>query len=200
MRGPRSFASPCGAVYPALCILAVCTRGAFAFFNLGLVSFRFFYVAPTPAPLRAGLARTATSTGAGNKLCCVHPPTVRACSNGVHKVCSQGSQVGDLKCCRLADGSTEHARACDPRVPQGCSLCVSRSRLSPCVRATALRGWTAVSWALTYCLSMLRSAHVHTQYDTALECEGYSRIYSSILLFNHWNHILELVYFGAGFI
>ena len=111
MRGPRSFASPCGAVYPALCILAVCTRGAFAFFNLGLVSFRFFYVAPTPAPLRAGLARTATSTGAGNKPL-LRPPTVRACSNGVHKVCSQGSQVGDLKCCRLADGSTEHARAC----------------------------------------------------------------------------------------
>ena len=42
----------------------------------------------------------------------MRPPTVRACSNGVHKVCSQGSQVGDLKCCRLADGSTEHARAC----------------------------------------------------------------------------------------
>ena len=72
MRGPRSFASPCGAVYPALCILAM-HAVSLAFFNLGLVSFRFFYVAPTPAPLRAGLARTATSTGAGNKLCCAHP-------------------------------------------------------------------------------------------------------------------------------
>ena len=61
----------------------------------------------------------------------MHPVScLLAQSNGVHKqgpnnnsycqknlsrsdkVCSQGSQVGDLKCCRLADGSTEHARAC----------------------------------------------------------------------------------------